>query len=280
MAGKKTEVPEKACQQCGNPVLPRWKANGHRWQPAKYCSQACASMAMKRPKPDFPERACIMCQKSIEPYVTTSGQWYQPQKYCSKRCADNAKRKWEGETTTCEVCGKVQPFPRPLKSGAFSYVRHKTCSLRCSRIAAHNAGNFPNTRPATPPTLTCPQCGKIVPRPYNKSNQSYNYKQKFCSRDCANAAQFKGGSVHSRDGYIHVAGRHAHRLVMEQAIGRKLTPSETVHHKNLIRSDNRPENLELWASRHPRGMRVSDQADPNEDIWNGMTPRWAIDCIV
>lgn len=49
-----------------------------------------------------------------------------------------------------------------------------------------------------------------------------------------------------------------HRLVMETVIGRRLLPSETVHHKNGSRADNRPENLELWLSSQPAGQRVTD----------------------
>lgn len=49
-----------------------------------------------------------------------------------------------------------------------------------------------------------------------------------------------------------------HRVVMEQVLGRVLVKSENVHHRNGVRDDNRPENLELWISKQPKGQRVAE----------------------
>ena len=45
---------------------------------------------------------------------------------------------------------------------------------------------------------------------------------------------------------------------MEETLGRYLVEGESVHHRNGVRSDNRPENLELWIPPQPPGIRVSD----------------------
>lgn len=128
----------------------------------------------------------------------------------------------------------------------------------------------------------CKECGKIFPR---IKSCIKNPADCFCTRKCANAetarehkisrlgdknVNWKGGRRLDAKGYVVVVKRDhpfsdkhhglikEHRLIMENIIGRFLRPEETVHHKNGIKSDNRPENLELWSGNHPSKQRVED----------------------
>lgn len=71
---------------------------------------------------------------------------------------------------------------------------------------------------------------------------------------------FSGGAIEASHGYklVYVGKDHhladcrgyayEHRVIMEKKLGRKLAPGEVVHHKNEVKSDNHPDNLEVKPS--------------------------------
>lgn len=83
----------------------------------------------------------------------------------------------------------------------------------------------------------------------------------------------KAGTGYINDkGYHRIGNKLVHRLIMEQILGRPLLKNETVHHKNGNRTDNRPENLELWVMWQPRGQRVEDQVEWAVEILRKYNP--------
>ena len=102
--------------------------------------------------------------------------------------------------------------------------------------------------------------------------------RKYCSNKCRGIGRSldsgttitEHGGLIASDGYVRILvdgkREYEHRVVMERNLGRALHDGENVHHINGNRSDNRLENLELWASAQPRGQRVADLLEYAEQI--------------
>lgn len=91
---------------------------------------------------------------------------------------------------------------------------------------------------------------------------------------------WKGGRSVASNGYVllKMPGHHLadvrgyiyeHRLIAEEKIGRRLRNGEQVHHVNGVKTDNRPDNIEVVASiaehraRHRRSER--GRLNPGEE---------------
>ena len=118
--------------------------------------------------------------------------------------------------------------------------------------------------------LRCPSCRSHNLCACGARKQVHSATCYACRDDSgASNGHWRGGRTRHKRGYMMVLSpghpradkaRYVfeHVLVMEQMLGRYLLPGENVPHRNGIKDDNRPENLELWTRPQPAGIRASD----------------------
>lgn len=251
---------ETECVICGATF------NAYPSQQRKYCSRACARAAGTPRKPKTGRyKSCEACGGDF---------WVVPARehvarFCSRQCKDGTRTRVE---CVCEHCGaKFQAAPNHGR---------RFCSVKCSaaRRVIRQAGNCATCGAILDPKrnqftycsaacfavsrrkgqqVPCGTCQRPVWRVPSNSNQ-----RTFCSRACANKGMELAGPGHRAqrdDGYIQIYyPRHPdasasgfileHRLIASEALGRRLTKSEHVHHINGIKDDNRPENLQVMSA--------------------------------
>jgi hypothetical protein len=105
--------------------------------------------------------------------------------------------------------------------------------------------NVPRLRTHELTPRACRECGEEFV-PIRKSKGIY------CSRQCANAGAARQSATTRGDAqrgrgegrtYRKLNGRHEHRVIAEQKLGRTLRKGEVVHHIDGDRLNNAPENL-------------------------------------
>lgn len=192
-----------------------------------------------------------VCERCSKPYYAHRGEAAKRNRYC-RECL-TAKRKaprfrkplTERKMTlhTCPECGKE--FWRPSSDSKYKTTAY--CSRNCNGKARGREWakhGYKGSQARTPESyLKSAMRGAKNPawkggatyrkRKGNYADQSIKYVR--CPQEFITMAR--------TDGYVM-----EHRLIVAQAIGRPLLRSEVVHHKNHDATDNRLENLELFAS--------------------------------
>lgn len=134
------------------------------------------------------------------------------------------------------------------------FAKNQTMCRECRKV--YNANNYNQGK-------TCVECGTPV------VNHSAGHCRP-CSHTARRGKHLRKPRTINYQGYALLSGQWDHPnsnhrgqvlehvKVMSEMLGRPLRKGENVHHKNGVRDDNRPENLELWVVSQPSGQRPED----------------------
>lgn len=195
------------------------------------------------------EKTCEYCGKKFYTYPSIH------KRFCSHECS--IRNQWKTRERAkmvkikCQNCGKifeVEASDHRLKDGSGI----KYCSRKCMGEAETKA------KP-----IKCLNCGKTF----------YATRGKFCSQECAceyRSKNYKDHKTYSENGYLvkYEKGYNkkgnvkVHRAIMEEHLGRKLSPDEVVHHIDGNKKNNDISNLKVMTrGEHSRLHREKELAE-------------------
>jgi HNH endonuclease len=225
-----------------------------------YCSDLCRTRAsyLRRSSGQLAPIACALCDKVFTPNR-------RDRIYCSRECQGRAhtKRQREAISVPCSVDGCEGKPIAGLKDGL--------CGMHYARRRKTGSVGAPEKRQGGRFGIAPCSVDGCKRKYYANDLCSLHYNRKHRTGevgpvDVTKAADGEGSRHLTDDGYWRIqfysgGKRRAileHRQVMETVLGRELRSFEEVHHRNGIRHDNVPSNLELWTKPQPSGQRPED----------------------
>ena len=135
-------------------------------------------------------------------------------------------------TVKCDYCGKeIQRHPSHVKP-------HNFCSRKCGGKYASKKYNPEGYAEYRDFSINSARFS-VLNEERNPTKMTPEVREKL-----RNAKYGKG----TKHGYRKRYGRHEHRVVAEEMMGRPLRPGEVVHHIDGNRQNNAPENLMVFSS--------------------------------